>query len=626
MADPTRVWRGGELRAKRQTLGAMLLERCQVTPNRPAVMYRADGGWKTLTYREYEKEVHDVAMGLLAIGLQPGERVLLASQTRHEWNLVDFAVLLVGGVVVPAFPTLLPKTVLHEALDSGCAVAIVEDAEQLAKIAEIRDSLPRLRMTVTIDRTGKEDGRLVYHLDDVREVGRTRPALEREYNRRVAAVKPDDRASVVYTSGTTGLPRGATLTHWNFIAATAGALQVLPIKKDSLSLAILPLAHVYQRVVNIGVVMQGATTAYSTPRTMPDDFHAVRPTLMAGVPRMFERIYGRILDEVRKKGKGAQRVFGWAREVAISAAKARTARSQLPFGLRVKWTLANRLVYRKIREGLGGRVELLLSGASALREDLAWFFNGIGMTLLEGYGLTEVTAPSNANPIGRVRPGTVGPPIPGVEETLAEDGEILIRGPGVFQGYLNLPEQTVAVLSPEGWFRTGDFGEFDSDGYLRFRGRKKELLKLSTAKFVAPMPIEERLKESPLVEDLVVIGDDRKFASALIQPHYETLIAGLREAGVDVPESVITWGTNIIGERVIDAVAPEILANPRAQDLVQLEVDRVNRELDPHERIRRFLLVPRRFTTSGEELTPTLKVRREIVLRKYSGEIDGLYG
>jgi len=610
---------------KPQDVGAMFLERCGATPALPAVMHRTATGWRTLTYLEYANEVREVALGLLALGLRHGETVLLASQTRYEWNLVDFAVLLCGGVVVPAFSTLLPKTVLHQARDAGCSVAIVEDHVQLGKVLEVRPELPRLRLVVTIEPTGQEDRGLVYGLADVRAAGERRFDLAAELERRILAVTQEDVASIAYTSGTTGPPRGVVLTHGNFLAAAGGGLQSLPIREDSSSLCVLPLAHVYQRVVNVGTVMRGALTVYSTPKTMARDLLETRPTLMAGVPRLYERVYDRIVEEVRAKGRAAERVFGWARRVAIASAEERAARGRLGAGLRMQRALADRLVYRRIRAGLGGRLELFLSGASALREDLAWFFNGIGTTLIEAYGLTETTAPSNTNPMDRVRPGTVGPPIAGVEEALDEDGEILIRGPSVFPRYHNLPEATAAAFTEDGFFRSGDFGAFDADGYLRFLGRKKELLKLSTAKFVRPAAIEERLKESPLIEDAVVVGDDRKFAAAVIQPYFEMLVLRLSEAGVPVARDTVTWGRNLLGERVIDAIAPGVLERPEVRRLFQGEVDRVNEGLDPHEQIKRFILVPRQFTIEREELTPTLKVRRDTVQRKYAREIEALY-
>jgi len=501
----------------------------------------------------------------------------------------------------------------------------VEDHVQLGKVLEVRPELPRLRLVVTIEPTGQEDRGLITGLADVRAAGEKRFDLAAELERRILAVTPEDVASIAYTSGTTGPPRGVVLTHGNFLAAAGGGLRSLPIREDSSSLCVLPLAHVYQRVVNVGTIMRGALTVYSTPKTMAQDLLETRPTLMAGVPRLFERVYDRIVEEVRAKGRTAERVFAWARRVAIASAKERAARGRLGVGLRLRWALANRLVYRRIRAGLGGRLELLLSGASALREDLAWFFNGIGTTLIEAYGLTETTAPSNVNPMDRVRPGTVGPPIAGVEEALDEDGEILIRGPSVFLRYHNLPEATAAAFTVDGFFRSGDFGAFDADGYLRFLGRKKELLKLSTAKFVRPAAIEERLKESPLIEDAVVVGDDRKFAAAVIQPYYEILVLRLKEAGVSVAKDQVAWGKNLLGERVIDAIAPAVMDHPEVRRLLQAEVDRVNEGLDPHEQIKRFVLVPRRFTIDGEELTPTLKVRRDTVQRKYAREIEGLY-
>lgn len=603
----------------------MFLERCGATPALPAVMHRTSTGWRTLTYLEYANEVREVALGLLALGLRPGETVLLASQTRYEWNLVDFAVLLCGGVVVPAFPTLLPKTVLHQARDAECSVAVVEDHIQLGKVLEVRPELPRLRLVVTIEPTGQEDHGLIHRLSDVRAAGEKRFDLAAELERRILAVTPEDVASIAYTSGTTGLPRGVVLTHWNFLTAAAGGLQSLPIREDSSNLCVLPLAHVYQRVVNVGTIMRGALTVYSTPKTMAQDVLETRPTVMAGVPRLYERVYDRILGEVRAKGRAAERVFGWARRVAIASARERAARGRLGVGLRIRWALADRLVYRRIRAGLGGRLELFLSGASALREDLAWFFNGIGTTLIEAYGLTETTAPSNVNPMDRVRPGTVGPPIAGVEEALDADGEVLIRGASVFPRYHNLSEATAAAFTEDGFFRSGDFGAFDADGYLRFLGRKKELLKLSTAKFVRPAAIEDRLRECPLIEDAVVIGDDRKFAAAVIQPYYEMLVLRLKEADVPVAKDAVTWGRNLLGERVIDAISQGVLEHPEVRRLLQAEVDRVNEGLDPHEQIKRFVLVPRRFTIDGEDLTPTLKVRRDTVQRKYAREIETLY-
>jgi long-chain acyl-CoA synthetase len=589
-----------------------------------AMAFREGLAWRRLTYGEIAVRIRSLAEGLMDLGLRKGDPVLIASETRHEWNLIEWATRMAGGVVVPAFPTLPPHLLRHQAGDGGCVVAFVEDDAQLGKLEAVWKDLPVLRFAVAIEPTGREDGRRVFSLADLEERGRLR-GDEAAYDARWRSVAVDDLASIIYTSGTTGLPKGVRLTHGNFVAAIAASLKLLALAPDTVNLAFLPLAHVYQMTVNLGIVYVGGQTAYGSPRTVPEDLVTTRPTVFAAVPRFYERLYDRILEEVRKTSPVKQRIFFWAEGVAKEWGTSTARRTPPSLGLRLRRALADRLVYRRVRAGLGGRLRLTLSGASALSPELAILLNGMGVTVLEGYGLTEAAAPTNVNPSDAIKPGTVGPPIPGVQETLGEDGEILVRGPNLFPGYHNLPEATAAAFTPDGWFRTGDLGVFDEDGYLRILGRKKHILVLSTGKNVAPAPIEERLKAHDLVEDVVVLGDNRKFTAALIQPRYEGLLSWLADHGIRPREDDVAYGENPLGERIVLRLSRRILDDPRVVRVYEGIVAAANEAFDYHEKVKRFHLVEHRFTVAREELTPTLKKRREVIARTYADAVDALY-
>lgn len=611
------VYHGEPLKAEEQSLVHAIGATFQSDPDALAVLYRREGNVVEVTYRNLRSQVERVAAALLSMGLERGQRALIMSETRYEWLLADLAILFAGGVTVTAFPTLPPHLLKHHIEDSGSSILFLEGEDQVLKLKETK---LEVEPKVILFEAAQGPSTLSKLLE--REPG---PSELQELHRRAEEVKPGDVASIIYTSGTTGVPKGALLTHWNIASAALSGLQVLGAERGEMVVAFLPMAHIYQRLVCLGMLMIGGTVAFSTPRSLADDLLQFKPHHMAAVPRLYERVYDRVLDEVERQPGPSQRIYRWSERVALEYSEATSGGRRAGMLLRLKHQLADRLVYRKIRAGLGGRLRYAMSGASALPRRLAHLFNGMGIRVLEGYGLTETAAPANLNPPDRIKPGTVGPPIPGVIETLTEDGEILIKGPNVFIGYNNLPEETKSAFTEDGWFRSGDLGEFDEDGYLRILGRKKHILALSTGKKVAPRPIEEALRASPWVGDCMLLGENRKFTAAIIQPHFDRLLELLRSKGVDVREDDLVYGTTPAGERIIAEVPRDLVQRPEIVGLFEGVVEKVNSRLDYHEKIKRFLVLHRAFSFDRGEITPTLKKRRDVIEANLKEEIAELY-
>jgi long-chain acyl-CoA synthetase len=569
--------------------------------------------------------VRDGAAALIDTGLAPGERLAIVSESRPEWLIADLAAQTVGVVTVPVYPTLAAPQVSYILADAGCRVAVVSDRIQAQKIQDVRHQLPALELVVVIDPGTPEPapgtaarppggtiglGASVIALDAFLTRGRARftadAALPAAIEARRAAVTEGALATLIYTSGTTGEPKGVMLTHRNIVSNIEAVIPIFALTPADTALTFLPLSHSFERTVVYAYLWSGLTIVFAESlETVARDLRATRPTLMTVVPRVCEKLQARVLATVAESS-GLRR---WLFHDALARGIARVRRagggpaSLLPVGWRD--TLGDRLVFSKVRERLGGRLRLIVTGSAPLQQETGEFFLAAGLPLYEGYGLTE-TAPALAvNYPGRARLGTVGPALPNVELRIAEDGEILARGPNVMQGYWNRPDDTAAVLK-DGWFHTGDIGEID-DGFLRITDRKKDLLVTSGGKKVAPQPIEARLKKHPLVAEAVVVGDRRRFPAALIVPAFDVLGDRLRALGLPA------------GERDALVLRDDVLG------LYREVVDALNRDLAQFEQVKQIALLPAEFTIAGGELTPTLKVKRRVVEARWRDTIERLY-
>jgi long-chain acyl-CoA synthetase len=554
-------------------------------------------GMQWLSTKDFFERMRDVSLGLAALGMARGDRVAIVSESRPEWLIADLAILTAGGVTVPVYPTLAAQQARYILRDAGARMAFVSTPAQAEKIQQVRHELPALEAVILIEPAAGAAGSILT-LEDVAARGHARLVAEwgvaKAYRDAARAIQPGDLATLIYTSGTTGEPKGVMLTHANLASNLRSSLDVLRVTQEDAALSFLPLSHAFERMVCYIYLAAGVTIVFAEAiETVARDIVAARPTIMTAVPRLFEKLHARIMEK-GSAGSAIQRgLFAWA---------VRTGRrGGLLRGL------ADRLVLAKIRAGLGGRLRYLVSGSAPLSTEIAEFFRGCGFNIIEGYGLTETSPVLTVNPPAAPRLGTVGRAVPGVELRIAEDGEILARGPNVMAGYYNKPEATAAALDG-GWFHTGDIGRLDADGYLTITDRKKDLLVTSGGKKIAPQPIEGRLKASPLVGEAVLIGDRRKYPSALIVPDFAVLERRLRDLGRP------------------PASREELAARPEAVALYQELVDTLNRDLAQFERIKRIAILPREFTIESGELTPTLKVKRKVVEERYKDTINSLYG
>lgn len=568
--------------------------------DRPALSSKPSGNkeWQTLTYADVAAQVKGVSLGLRDLGaLERGGRVALLSENRPEWAICDLAIQAGGGVTVPIYPTLPAAQIAHILADSGARAVIVSDAKQLKKITEARAQAPELAAVIVMDAAAaKED---VVSLAALIEQGVT-VHFEETYEQRRDAVLPDELMSLVYTSGTTGNPKGAMLTQANMVAALDGARKAFPISPpDETFLSFLPLAHIFERVTSTLSLTLGCHTYYNDSIfKLMDNMAVCRPTVMQNVPRVFESLHERVGDSIGKLGGRRQTLTYWALGVGDTYARRRNA-DRLPTPLlAVQHLVADKFVLSKIRARFGGRLKFFVSGGAPLNPRTAYFFNALGAPILEGWGLTETTAPATVSPYGRAKVGTVG--IAGFvsEIKTAPDGEILVHGPNVMRGYWNNPEATAEVLDADGWFHTGDIGEIDSQGYLKITDRKKDILVLANGKKVAPQPIETNLKTSPLIGEIVLLGDQSGGVSALVVPNFEQLKHWAKEQGKDANLAVL-------------------VKDPAVRKLIKAEIDSRSRNLADFEKIKRFALIDHAFSVDGGELTPTLKVKRKFVAEKY---------
>jgi long-chain acyl-CoA synthetase len=567
------------------------------------------GGIDATSSREFLDAVRDISLGLTALGLAPGDRVALLSESRPEWLLTDLAVLMAGAVVVPVYPTLAPEQVEFIVRDSGATWMAVSTPVHAAVAQDVAQRVPALRHIVVFDGPGDEAARVpVTPLPDITAHGHRQIVggwgIAHEFQERVKRIGPDDLATLIYTSGTTGEPKGVMLTHGNLVANLKGILAVLPLSSEDIALSFLPLSHAFERMVVYVYLTSGISAIFAeSPDTVARDLLAVRPTVMTAVPRVFEKLEARVMEKGLAGSVVKRAIFRWATGVARARGARAAHRGPLPARLRWASSVADRLVFAKVRAGVGGRLRFAVSGSAALRPDIARFFYGVGLPVLEGYGLTEASPVLSVTPLEEVRFGTVGPPLPNVELRTADDGEVLARGPNIMRGYYNRPDETAQVLR-DGWLHTGDLGEFDARGFLKLTGRKKELLVTSGGKKIAPQAIEDRLRSHALVGEALLVGDGRHFPAALIVPDFAALA---RQLGIDHE----TARTRVDSS---DVAA-----------LYQRVIDSVNLHLAQFERIKKFAVLPDEFTVATGELTPTLKTRRGVVEAKYRAIIERLY-
>ena len=572
-----------------------------------------NGTITALNGRELRDRARDLALGLAALGMKRGERLAIISESRPEWLHVDLAAQGLGVVDVPVYPSLSPSQTEYILRDASAKFAVVSTPEQLVKLQEVASRLPLLKTVVVFDAgwtSRQSDGFTTMSLEDLGALGAKRIregwGVVREYNDAARLVQPHDLATIIYTSGTTGEPKGVMLTHDNLVSNLIATTTVLEIGEGDVGLSFLPLSHSFERLASYLFLASGMTIIFAESMdTIARDLLTVKPTVMTAVPRVYEKLYARVIEKGRAATGLRRRLFEWAvalaekrgRELPAARLPARTLR-----GLGDK--IADKLVLSKVRDALGGNVRLLVSGSAPLPAQIGGFFYGCGLPILEGYGLTETSPVLTVTPAAAVRFGAVGKAIPGVEIRVAEDGEILARGPNIMQGYYNKPADTAEVLK-DGWFHTGDVGSIDADGYLHITDRKKDLIVTAGGKKIAPQPLEAKLKSHPVVAEAIVIGEGRKFPAALFLANGPVLASALGEpAGTD---------------------PAALLARPAALALFQAALDDVNRELGQFEKLKKFGFLPNALTQAGNELTPTLKVKRKVVEEKYKDVIDRLY-
>ena len=564
------------------------------------VAYNVTGeGARTCTYEKVRDTARRGAAALARSGVNRGDRAAILSENRVEWPLADWSCLCAGVVDVPIYSTLPAAQVAYILEDSGASLVFVSDAEQLQKVREATSGSGRDIEIVVFDGDAAGDGAVGWE----EFLARGDDASLDGFLAEARKAGPGDLATLIYTSGTTGTPKGVMLTHNNVASNIWACEQQLPVSPDDSSLSFLPLSHVLQRAVDYLFFSSGCTITHGSIDTVAADMRELRPTVLVSVPRLYEKVYQKVLDAGGAKGK----LVAWAADIARRTALCREKGEDLPASLQWKYSIADRIVFSKLRAGIGGRLRYFVSGGAALAPEINRFFLGAGITILEGYGLSETSPVTNVNTEEDFRIGTVGRPVPGTEVRIADDGEILIRGPQVMKGYYGLEELTSEVIADDGWFSTGDIGELSSDGFLKITDRKKDLIKTSGGKYVAPQAIENLLKKSAFVDQAVVIGEGRKFCSVLVVPAFERLHAWAVEEGI---------GASDDGALVTDSKCQEHL---REQFFAEL------RDLASFETPKKVGLLSEPFTVDNGMLTPTQKVKRAVVAGRYAELIESFY-
>jgi long-chain acyl-CoA synthetase len=572
-----------------------------------AFRIKQNGQWIDTSWPTFFTAVQHAHAAMRHLGLATGDRVAILSENRPEWAIADYACLSARLTDVPVYPTLPARQMQYILRDSGARAIFVSSEAQLAKVLEIRGELPALEHVILFDGGALPAG--VVAFGDFLEQGAAAAPRYPEWEREARLAEPGDLATLIYTSGTTGNPKGVMLSHGNITSNVVAALQVLDITNGDDCLSFLPLSHIFERMVGHYVTLHaGVIINYATSNdTVAAELMEVRPSFLASVPRLYEKIYARVVEGAMSAGGPKRAIFEWARATGETYLEYTLNRRRVPLGLRAGMAVADKLVYSKLRARTGGRIRLMVSGGAPLNPEICRFFIAAGLVIYEGYGLTETSPVITVNSAAMLKPGTVGRPIPGVEVKIAEDGEILTRGPHVMQGYYNTPQATAEAIDAEGWFHTGDIGLIDSEGCLRITDRKKDLIVTAGGKNIAPQPIEGLLKTNKFFTSAVMLGDKRKFPIMLLVPNFTVLDGWLTVKGLPKlpPEKLVTL--------------------PEVQEKLSREARKSLRDLAQFETPKKFLLLPKDFTIEGGELTPKMSVRRRVVEEKYREQIEALY-
>lgn len=589
------------------------LHRHAVAVDKPDLLnYKKAGSWHPISSIDLDKAVRAAAMGLYALGVRAGDRVGLLAENCPQWTIADLATLNCGAADVPIYATQSPIQVAYIIDDATIEVIFVSNRKQYERVREVIDALPRLRTIVVFEPWGADDPRII-SFDELLARGRAGDAEEPGlYETLRASITPDSLATIIYTSGTTGEPKGVMLTHHNIVSNVLSSSTIIPFNAESVVLSFLPLSHIFERSGFYLYLRSRATIFYAeSVDLVVKNMLEVRPHFLASVPRFFEKVYSRAMERAEASGRITGSIAQWAVNVAKEWADLVSRGAQPPAWLQLKHTLAVSLVFSKWRAVMGGRIRFFISGGAPLSIELARVFYGAGMPILQGYGLTESSPVITANTPAQNRMGSVGRPVAGVLVRIADDGEVLCSGPNVMRGYFNKPAETAATLEPDSdgrlWLHTGDIGHLDSDGFLFITDRKKDLLKTSSGKYIAPQPIENAIRESRFVNQVVVIGDERKFPAALIVPDFQALASYNALKGI------------------AHSTPDELIKHPKIIDLFERQVEKYTSSFSQFEKIKAIALIARELTIEGGELTPTLKVRRRVVVEKYKDLIDRLY-
>ncbi len=582
-------------------------------PDHVLFKYKKDGVYVGLKAKEVKEIVENLANGLISLGTKPDSKIAIISHNRVEWVLADLAITTSAGVTASIYPTLLGHQAAYIINDSDAEIIFVENMLQFEKIEGVWKDCPNLKYIVVMDNT-KVDKNNVMTFHELIERGKEyKEQNTGEYKSRWESRKPEDLLTLIYTSGTTGDPKGVMLTHSNLVTNVVDSTVHVLSKRlkpgELTALSFLPLSHSLERMAGYYLMMyNGATIAFAESiDTVPQNMLEVKPTCMVSVPRLYEKIYAKVIDSAMSGGGLKKKIFLWAKEVGSQVVALRVQGKKPSGMLNFKYGLAKKLVFSKLKEKTGGRLWFFISGGAPLGKEIAEFFLAAELIILEGYGLTETSPVISVNTFDHVRPGTVGLPIPNVKVKIAEDGEILCKGPNVMKGYYKKPEDTKEAIDEDGWFHTGDIGIIDEDGFLKITDRKKELIVTSGGKNVAPQPIENALKASKYITQAVLIGDKRKYISALIVPDFEVLTKWAERNGIEFSSN------------------EDLIEKQLVKDLIQREIEKVNHDLARYEQVKKFALLPHELSQEGGELTPTLKVKRRIVNEKYKEIIDSLY-
>lgn len=593
-----------------QSLAEMFLSQARRYGDRVLYRFAKDGNWQSYTWNEALSRVRVIALGLLSLGIQQGDRIAIFSSNRVEWNLVDWANICIGALTVPIYSSSILSQVLHILGHAEPTVLFIESMQRLKNIDLLHSSLSRVKFIILIE-AGDQNfdpvgDKKVFSLGELQQMGRLYGKEHEElFDRLAHSLRPEDDLTIIYTSGTTGEPKGVLTTHTQYLSVIDAVDLAIPSTDQDVTLHFLPSAHSFGRLEHFMTIAKGYTCAYArSVETVAKDLRTIHPTILFSVPRIYENAYRRIWSRIERADALRRRIFRWGVSIGETYSRCLREGQSVAWYLRVAHELANRLVFSKIHSAFGGRLRLAISGGGALAPEIAEFFHALGLLTLEGYGLTETATVSHVNHPDHFKFGTVGLPLKGVECRIASDGEILLRGPNIFKGYYRDLMATEEAIDLEGWFHTGDIGEIDEDGFLIVTDRKKDLIVTSGGKKVAPQKIENLLKTDPLINQVMVVGDRHRHLLALISLNHEQIIERARGKGLEFSSS------------------EETISHPWVISLIRERVQEKNKELAPFEKVRNFCLLAHDLTVEKEELTPTLKLRRQVVMERYKGLIE----